>query len=356
MKNLKSYEHITLALIREDMRFILSIVTFCEANNCYNYLISILPYLGMIVDQSKKWGDKVFKDDNKLPEMNPEEKEYYELMRENIKLWNTSPNTLDILFEDNFNKSKDFFKRTSSTVAQKLKIYNIYGVSVIRKDTQMIPISNTILSSAFVPKFTYDSLDPKYIRTMAIYSGKLAVYYLKDEIEEKGYIDYLKITARLKIEDYDYGSFVKSSFQKYKSEFVLFSLLNECYKVLYVINRAIDVITPTMLRISYIFYYYLCDNTESLNAYFNLNLDINTRWKNKDLRDSMAHYGLGKILRNDTDLNDIFGGITNKLLDISWRDVLIEIDNETMLFANQLITVLDDKEIVHKYTAWNRID
>ncbi|MFC3899690.1 hypothetical protein, partial [Aliicoccus persicus] len=127
-------------------------------------------------------------------------------------------------------------------------------------------------------------------------------------------------------------------------------------KVLYAINRAIDVLTPTKLRLTYIFYYYLSDNIEDLNTYFNLNLSINTRWKNKDLRDSMAHYGLGKILRNDTDLEDVYGGITNKLLGISWDELFIEIDNEIMLFASELNTVINDKNIKHKYIARNRIE
>jgi len=356
MKELKPYEEITLALIKEDMRFMISVLDYCRENHNYSYLLSLLPYLGLIVDQSKKWGDKVFKDDKSVPKMNSEEKEYYELMREKIKLWETTPMELDNYLNQKFKESKNYFISSSSKIGQKLRLIDIYGISVIKSENFSLPISNTILLSTFIPGFEYSSIDSKYIINMTTYAGELAGYYLEDEIKINSSINMYRLKTSWKIEDYDFGSFIKGPFLNYSSDFVLFSLLNECLKVLYGVNRISNQRAPIKLRISYILYYYLCDNLDSMNEYFNLNLSINPSWKNKDLRNSMAHYSLGKILRNDTNKSDAFGGVTNKLLGISWNELLINIDDQIQLYVSQLEGNLNNKNIIHKYTAWNKVD
>ena len=62
-------------------------------------------------------------------------------------------------------------------------------------------------------------------------------------------------------------------------------------------------------------YYYLCDFILDLNKETGLNLFLNSDLKNRELRNCLAHYGLGQYIKNsDIVQSDVLKGLLLKPL------------------------------------------
>ena len=141
---------------------------------------------------------------------------------------------------------------------------------------------------------------------------------------------------------------------EYSDDFLIFDLLCKCNFVLYGLNRFTNTVSTTKLRFSYNLYYYICENIDKINNYYNTNFIINRKYKDNELRSAFMHYGIWKIVKNKINPLDSFGGMTNIRLSISWKNLLIFASNEINSFSKQLDNYLKNNKISHNYCVSNK--
>ena len=107
------------------------------------------------------------------------------------------------------------------------------------------------------------------------------------------------------------------------------------------INRYFVDEFPAKLRYTYLQYYYLTTLIPQINRKLATNFTINNQYKNDKFRNCMAHYGLGVAI-NEADIieNDIFLGLSYKLLGMPYTEIKAAIYFELDMFAEQVTKYL----------------
>lgn len=335
---LSKTEEIALRLMHSDLQFLYTV--FSEAEKLTpSYYIAVMPYMGMIIDGCENWSNKVKSVKDYTIRFSAEEKAYYTLLRNSIKLWETPFTKLHELLAEKYQKSDIYFSNQCKTIAKSLKLYDIYGAYLINSQF----CDNTILDSIFVPEFDFEQLNNadfrEHIKDMAVVAGK---FIKRFGISEKAP---LKIEPLLSFESNDYGGFVKSPVgNDYSIRFLLFSILCTINFIVWGVDKLIIPEIPTKLRLAYVLYYYLVQQVPQINILHGTSFHIEDKWVDKkDLfRGSMAHYGLGSVLKHEEVITtDAFGGLTDKLFAEDWQSVKASIIDELCLLAQQLKVFLN---------------
>ena len=85
-----------LSLMHEDLRFLYTVIKNIDSEES-NYIPSLQPYMGVIIDGVEDW-IKSFNNSSKvkldMPIFNELERQYYEKMRDSVKMWQKDYNEI----------------------------------------------------------------------------------------------------------------------------------------------------------------------------------------------------------------------------------------------------------------------
>lgn len=302
--NLKPIQRAALSLIKCDLRYLYTVINNINSNQS-NYIPSLYPYMGVIIDGVEDWIKAVnnsSKTKLEIPLFDESERIYYEKMRDSIKLWQKDYADIYELLQDAYNVSDEYFGNICKPIAKKMRLYDIFGVDMANG----VICGNTILCYYYSPLFSYDRDNGPYVRKMSTIGGKYIAFL--GEMEE------YKINNSIKYGVCDYGGFVKSPVgNQFSDKFVLFSILCQINFVLYCVERWIIEEIPTKMRFAYLIYYSLLHIIPQINLKLNAHLSINSKWESWQFRNAMAHYKLGVALKaNELVFEDKLFGLTQK--------------------------------------------
>lgn len=232
-------QEVAIKLIENDLRFLYTLIQNKMKFNS-NYMASVMPYIGVIVDGVEDWV-KAYNNSNKtkinIPQFSKKEQEFYEEMRASIKLWDSSYSSIYSKLEYYYQESDKYFSNLCSPVAKMLKLYDIFGADVV--DTQYC--GNTILCSYYIPQYHYNEECGERIKMLSEIGGK----YIRLFHAKKDY----NVKESMKFSCIDYGGLKKSPFgNEFNDRFVLFSLLCQVNFLLKCINEFILDETTAKLR------------------------------------------------------------------------------------------------------------
>lgn len=334
--SLNKVQKAALALIRNDLRFLYTVIRHINPNKS-NYIPSLLPYLGVIVDGAEDWIKAINNSQKKkiqIPRFSKEEEKFYEQIRNCIKLWQMDYNSIYDLIHQAYCESDDYFGKICKPMAKKLHLYDIYGVDTVNG----VFCGNTILCRYYSPFFQYNRNNGEYVKTMTEIGGVYIVCF--DAIKE--YI----VDDTLKFDDKDYGGFIKSPVgNKFSDRFVLFSILCQINFLLYCIEQWLKEESSVKLRFAYLLYYSLLNVIPQINKKLGTHFILNEHWKNDKFRNAMAHYKMGVVLKEkDLIKNDIMFGLTNHILGEEYFHVKESIYKELKRLAIQIGSYLKLKK------------
>lgn len=327
MDSLTTQQLISIKLMQNDFRFLYTVIMNAPKINS-NYITCLLPYLGLIVDGAEDW-IKAFNNSHKdgfhIPTYSPDEQDFYEKMRNTIKIWNEPYEMIYARLEQKYHESDIYFSNLCKPIAKALKLYNIYGVDIVHGKY----CGNTILCSLFTPNYEFGRENGDEIKRLSGFAGYYTAFFNALQAYSLNDMDFHTV---------DYGGFRKSPFgNEFSDRFVLFSLLCQ---VNFVLKCVIDFIadeTTTKLRFAYILYYYVTNIVPEINNKLNTEFTIDDTWHNKDFRNSMAHYKIGMVL-NHSDIipEDPFFGLVQKHFNLNYHDLKLKIVSELMSISDQL--------------------
>lgn len=326
-------------LIQSDLRFLYTVLRYIDPNKS-NYIPSLLPYLGIIVDGAEDWVKAVNNTSrNKLsiPQFSADEEKFYEQIRNSVKLWQQDYNTIYDLINEAYCESEHHFGSICKPIAQKLKLYDIYGVDTVNG----VLCGNTILCKYYSPFFQYDVDNGPYVKSMAEIGGGYIVLF--DALKEYATDDSLIFDVR------DYGGFVKSPVGNiFSDKFVLLSILCQINYLIYGIDKWIKEEVPAKLRFAYLLYYSLLRVIPQINNKINTHFILDEKWDNDNFRNAMAHYKLGVALKEkDLIYDDIMFGLTDHILGEGYNVVKESIYSQLEKLAIQIGSYLKlKKELV----------
>lgn len=343
-------EQVVLKLIQDDMKFIYNVIQNMEKRNAYNFTIALLPYMALVSKEAHKWCDKIKKLKDYIPTTPNEIEIYYEYYREYNKLLKDDLLIINNKYKNEFNISKNYsyklniFSTTTNTGAG---TYNIYGVGTYKDNIiAKQPIYNTIYLSVLIPDFSLGNLEKinKDIYNISYHIGKLFGFFIKPNSSQ-----FNNNIKNIEYDNYDFGTMTSPFHEEYSDDFLVFDLLCKCNFVLYGLNHFTNTLSTTKLRFSYNLYYYICENIDKINNYYNTNFTVNSKYKDEELRNAFMHYGIWKIVKDKVNLLDSFGGMTNIRLGIDWNNLLNFIISEINLFSIQLDNYLSNNKLTHSY-------
>lgn len=348
-------QQIVLKLIQDDMKFIYNVIKNMENRSAYNFTIALLPYMALVSKEAHKWFDKIKDLKDILPNTPNEIETYYEYYREYNKLLKDDLFIINNKYKNEFNISKNHFyklKIFSSITNTDVDTYNIYGVGTYQDNIiAKQPIYNTIYFSVLIPDFHWGNFEKikTDIYNISYHIGKLFGVFIKSNSSI-----FNNNIKSIEYDDYDFGTMTSPFHDEYSDDFLIFDLLCKCNFVLYGLNRFTNTFSTTKLRFSYNLYYYICENIDKINNYYNTNFFINSKYKDNELRSAFMHYGIWKIVKNKINPLDSFGEMTNIRLSISWKNLLIFVSNEINSFSKQLDNYLKNNKISHNYCVSNK--
>lgn len=325
-----------ISLMQSDLKYLYTVIKRINPEES-NYIPSLMPYMGVIVDGIEDW-IKAFNNSSKLkldvPIFSEAEQLYYEKMRDSIKLWRDDYLETYRKLENAYRISDEYFGNICKPIAKKLKLYDIYGVDKINEAI----CGNTILCYMYNPLFSYDGENGEYIKTMSEIGGKYIALF--DATHE------YQIKSSVVFDTDDYGGLVKSPVgNKFSDKFVLFSILCQINFIIYCVDEWITDEISTKMRFAYLLYYSLIHVVPQINVKLDINLKLDKRWENREFRNAMAHYKLGVSLKeNELVLNDIFFGLTQKYFKEDYIMVKKEIISELKKLAIQIGRYLELNE------------
>ena len=317
-----------IKLMNSDLRYLYTVMKRINPD-VSNYIPSVLPYMGVIVDGIEDWM-QAFNNSSKtkleVPFFDENEKEYYEKIRDSIKIWEKEYSEIYTSIERAYKISDDYFSSKCRPISKKLKLYDTFGIDTINGAV----CGNTILCYHYNPLFSYDGNNGEYIKNMAIIAGKYIVLYSATS-------EY-QINPSFKFDFCDYGGVVKSPVgSKFSDKFVLFSMLGQINFILYCLDGWIEEEIPTKLRFAYLLYFSLLHIIPQINSKLNIELQLDEQWKSREFRNAMAHYKLGVSLREDElILDDLLCGLTQKYFGRDYMYIKGVIINELKKLAIQI--------------------
>ena len=328
MDKLNSVQKAAYLLIKQDLRYIYTVMQKINPNES-NYIPSMLPYLGVVIDGAEDWL-KAVRNSSKcklfVPLFNEAETIFYEEIRNSIKMWQKDYNKIYTLLEKAYRISDNYFGSVCKPIAKMLKLYDVYGMN----DINGVICGNTILCYYYTPFFSYSENNGMYIKLMSIISGQ----YIKlfDAMAD------LRVNSTFQFHDRDYGGFIKSPVGNvYNDKFALLSILCQINFLLYGVDKWIINEVPTKLRFGYLLYFSLINIIGQINEKLSIDLSINQKWKSDKFRNAMAHYKLGIVLKeSELVIDDLMFGLTEKLFGEDYYTVKTSIYKELEGLAKQI--------------------
>lgn len=336
--NLKSVQKAALSLIQNDLRFLYTVIKRINPNES-NYIPSLLPYMGVIIDGAEEWV-KAINNSSKvkleIPVFSKSEQNYYEEMRNSIKMWQNEYSVIYDTFKEAYRVSDDYFGNDCKPIAKKMKLYDIFGVD----RANGVICGNTILCYYYTPLFSYGRTNGEFIKAMSVIGGK----YIKLFDATREY----PVDTSIKYDVRDYGGFVKSPVGNvFSDKFVLFSILCQINFIVYCIDSWVREEISTKTRFAYLLYYSLLYIIPQINSKLKANSVIDTKWESWQFRNTMAHYKLGVALKKDELLfEDKLFGLTQKYFKSDYLTVKNGIMQELESLACQIGDYLQLKDAV----------
>lgn len=321
-----------LSLIQSDLSFLYTVIKKINPEES-NYIPSLLPYMGVIVDGTEDW-IKAYNNSKKnkinAPVFNQSEQMYYEKMRDSIKMWQKGYDEVYESLKEAYEESDRYFSGSCKPIAKQLKLYDIYGVDRVNG----VICGNTILCYVYNPLYSFDGNNGEYIKSMAEIGGKYIVLF--DAANE------YPTDTSLMFDTFDYGGFQKSPVgNDFSDKFVLFSILSQINFLLYGVEQWIKEEIPTKMRFLYLLYYALLEAIPKINQKLGTTFRMDRKWKSKEFRNAMAHYKLGVALREEElVVDDKLFGLTQKFFDEPYMEVKKAIASELLGFSKQIARYL----------------
>lgn len=304
---------IAISLIQADLRFLFTVIKNSVRFES-NYIVSLMPYMGVIIDGTEDWlqaYNRSSKQKLMFPTFDDQEQLFFEEMRSTIKMWNTQYNELYQRLKSLYEESDRHFSTLCCPIAKALHLYDVFGADLVNGQY----CGNTILCAFYSPKFRFDISQSRYgenIRKMMEIGGK----YISIFGSTKAY----PTDSSMLFKCADYGGFVKSPVgNKFSDKFVLFSLLCQIQFVLVCIDEFITEECTTKLRFLYLQYYYSVSAVKEYNRKTGAGIRIDSGWVSDKFRNTMAHYKIGIALKTDEIVwGDPLFGLTQKFLNTDY--------------------------------------
>lgn len=342
--SLNQVQQAARSMIQSDLRFLYTVTRHIDPSKS-NYIPSLLPYLGVVIDGAEDWVKAVnnsCKNKLPIPQFTRDEEKFYEQIRISVKLWQQDYDAIYDLLEQAHSESDHYFGSICKPIAQKLHLYDIYGVDTVNGAL----CGNTILCRYYSPFFQYDGNNGEYVKSMAKIGGEyIALFNALREYQ---------VDDTLNFDVCDYGGFVKSPVgNDFSDRFVLFSILCQINFLIFCIDRWIKEEMPTKLRFAYLLYYSLLNVIPQINDKLGTCFILDDQWKNDKFRNAMAHYKLGVALKNKDLLHDdIMFGLTEHILGAEYRVVKESIYAQLEKLAIQIGNYLGLKEGLVVPNGW----
>lgn len=324
----KPVQRAAISLIQNDLKYLYTVIKKVNPN-ASNYIPSLQPYMGVIIDGVEDW-IKSFNNSSKIklemPLFTENEQIYYEEMRNSIKMWQRDYTEIYELLQYSYKRSDEYFSNICKPIAKQMKWYDIFGVD----RANGVICGNTILCQYYSPRFSFGNNNGVYIKTMAEIGGKYI--WLFDATEEYMFNDMINFDTK------DYGGFQKSPVGNHFSDkFVLFSILCQINFVIHCVDNWIQEEVSTKLRFAYLLYYSLLHIIPQINSKIGINLYIDPKWQSREFRNAMAHYKLGVALKEiELIIDDTLFGLTQKYFNEDYLTVKQSIIFELKSIAFQI--------------------
>lgn len=318
----------SLLLMQNDLRFLYTIVFHAQEIQS-NYIVSSMPYIGLIVDGVEDWM-KAYNNSHtakfNAPVFTDQEQAFYEKMRSCIKLWDNSYAIVYDELKRLYLLSDDYFSNICEPIAKKLKIYDIFGADL----ADGCYCGNTILCSYYVPDHNYYQQNGEVIKKLSVIAGKYTALF-------QATTPY-KVSKSITFTFADYGGFVKSPVgNAFSDRFVLFSLLCQTNYIIKCIDEYILDEATTKLRFAYILYYYALHIIPEINQKLSTQFYMDEKWNSAAFRNAMAHYKIGVALKDhELILSDPFYGLAQKYLGCDYSTLKTGVMRELAQLASQL--------------------
>lgn len=327
-------QNVAFKLLQNDLRYIYTIIMInSKVKIKSNYLMNMLPFLGLLVDGAEDWVNAVNKSSKakiSAPSFTKVEEEYYAKIRSSIKLWEDNyPNVYSKL-EQIYQKEKDYFSSLCKPNAKELELYDIFGVDVVDGEY----CGNTILCAYYSALDVHSPNVGNDIKNLSIVGGK----YISSFNAIKEY----NTNNNMTFSDKDYGGFFKSPVgNNFSYKFVLLSILCEINFVLLCVDKYILEECSTKLRFAYLRYFYMTKIISEINKEHSTSFSISPKWCSDKFRNAMAHYKIGVSLKPDEIIyDDIFYGLTQKYFNCDYFTVKKAIISELFSLAEQIKSYL----------------
>ena len=323
-------QKIAIQLIRNDFRYAFTIVQNRPQLRS-NYLSSALPLLGTIMDGAEDWV-KAYNNASKqkldIPVFTVEEQRYYEEMRNSIKMWDDSYNSVYEKLEEKYQESDQYFSSCCKPAAKFLQLYDIFGADLVNGEF----CGNTILCSCYSPNFRFDDGNAEGLRRqkLAEIMGAYVVLF--------GAMEAYSIDENMRFIYKDYGGIIKSPVgNAFSDSFVLFSLLCQIQFVLICVDKYITEECTTKLRFLYLQYYYLMQRIPEINNKLCSSFSMDNSLLSPAFRNAMAHYKIGVALKpNEIVYGDPFFGLTHKYFNCDYFTAKRFVTTQLMSLASQI--------------------
>lgn len=321
-----------LKLMSTDLQYLYTVVSNINPSHS-NYIPSLSPYMGVIIDGAENW-IKSYNNSNKnkmaLPTFTAEEQIYYEEMRSAIKLWQHDYSHIYRSLEIIYHESESYFSSVCKPIAKALQLYDIFGID---RANQAF-CGNTILCNYYIPSFSYSKPNGALVKQMAIIGGRYITLFNAQKP--------FSVTSKIKFNTVDYGGFYKSPVgNEFSYKFLLLSILCQINFLSICVNQWIVEEIPTKLRFMYLLYYSLLSFLPEINVTHGLNLQMSNRWQSDFFRNSMAHYKLGVALKpNEIITDDPLYGLTQKYFHCDYLEAKNGITKELTLLRNNIGDIL----------------
>lgn len=288
------------------------------------------PYIGVFADGAEQWCKKM---GFNAPCFDVHEKEYYSALRQGHKLFEKNYYEYANLLMEKLKESDKYFYNNRSLREIIIGYYNI-GTDLCNGKY----CGNTVLCAAHTPLSLLDNKDAGFIiKNLSIVAGKLAAFFDCQSFPVYKYDD--------NSNDVDYKDyhFFQNCPLKEKTELglVLFSILCNINYVTVFIEKYFTEEIPQKFKYAYLQYYYLCSFISDLNLANGTKISINKSLHNRELRNCLAHYGLGQYMREkDIQSDDIVKGLTIKSLHMDYTEAKHQLFNILNELSEQIERII----------------
>ncbi len=239
--------------------------------------------------------------------------EYYTELRQSHKLFEKPyQEYADRLIKTLAESDKYFY--STRTLREKIVGYSNVGIDLCNGQY----CGNTILCAMYCPWSLFgENNNGASLRRISVIAGRMADYF-----GCRAFRPFLYDDENNKIECKDYHFFKKCPLkEKTELDFVLFSILCSINYVTVFIENFFTEEIPQKFKFAYLQYYYLCDFVKDMNNYQGTKISIDKSLKNRELRNCLAHYGLGNYLEEKEIIRtDVLKGLTVKAFHLEYAE------------------------------------